>query len=293
MRNKQPNTSLETFLLTLPSIIMVVVAIYIPFILSGYYSLTEWNGIAKAPVFIGLENFRTLFTGNSTFIRALVFTGKYTALSMVLVNIFALLLAVMLVKKLKSVNLLRALFFVPYIISMTIVGFIWQFVFSQGFEDLYLLTGLGFLNYSWLGDVHLVFYSVVIVGVWQSVGFYVVLYIAGLQSIPSELLEAAVVDGAGPFRSFFSITLPMLIPSLTTCVLMSMINALKVFDTILALTKGGPAGVTYSVTLDIYREAFQYNNYGLGAAKSLVFFIIILLLTQFVLRAFRKLRVEL
>ena len=282
----------ETVLYTLPSIIMVVLTIYIPFVLSGYYSLTEWNGIAKTPEFIGLSNFKQIFTGGSSFMKALIFTGKYTALNMILVNVFALILAVALVKKLKSVNILRAVFFIPYIMSMTIVGFIWQFVFSQGFEDLFAITGMGFLNLSWLGDIHLVFYSVVFVGVWQSIGFYIVLYIAGLQSIPSDILEAAVVDGAGPVRSFFSITLPMLIPSLTTCVLMSMINSLKVFDIILALTKGGPAGVTYSVTLDIYREAFQNNNYGLGAAKSLVFFVIILLLTQIVLKAFKKRDVE-
>ena len=282
----------ENILFTLPSVILVMITIYIPFLLSGYYSLTEWNGIAKTPKFIGFENFKMLFSGNSTFLKALIFTGKYTVFTMVLVNVLSLLLAVLLVKKFRSVNILRAVFFVPYIMSMTIVGFIWQFVFSQGFEDLYTLTRLGFLNYSWLGDVHLVFYSVAFVGIWQSIGFYVVLYIAGLQSIPSEILEAATVDGAGPFRTFFRVTLPMLIPSLTTCILMSMINALKVFDIILALTKGGPAGTTYSVTLDIYREAFQYNNYGYGSAKSLVFFLIILLLTQLVLRVFKKKDVE-
>jgi raffinose/stachyose/melibiose transport system permease protein len=195
---------------------------------------------------------------------------------------------VVLTKQLATRNVLRSVFFAPYILSLTIVGFIWQFIFSKGFDALYGMTHLSFLNLSWLGDVKIVFYSVVFVGVWQAVGFYVVLYIAGLQSIPTDILEAAVVDGAHGPAKFVRITVPLLLPSITTCVLLSMINSLKVFDTILALTKGGPGGSTYSATLDIYREAFQNNNYGLGSAKSLVFFLIVLTLTLLVLGLFRR-----
>jgi len=284
---KSSRDRIETVAYTLPCLALVVLTIYLPFALSGYYSLTKWNGIARDPVFIGLGNFAALLHGDGSFVRALVFTGEYAALSMVALNVGALAIAVALAKELKSRNVLRSLFFVPYILSMTIVGFIWQFIFSKGFEDLYRVTGLAFLKLSWLGDVRIVFYSVVLVGVWQAVGFYVVLYIAGLQSIPTEILEAAVVDGANGPTKFFRVTLPMLSSSIVTCVLLSMINSLKVFDTILALTKGGPAGSTYSATLEIYREAFQNNNYGLGSAKSLVFFLIVLTLTVFVLRAFR------
>jgi len=267
---------------------MVALTIYLPFALSGYYSLTKWNGIARDPEFIGLANFVELFRGGDAFLRALLFTAEYTAVSMVALNVLALAIAVALAKELKTRSVLRSLFFVPYILSMTIVGFIWQFIFSKGFESLFRITGFSFLNLSWLGDVRLVFYSVVAVGVWQAVGFYIVLYIAGLQSIPAEVLEAAVVDGASGPTKFLRVTLPMLSSSVVTCVLLSMINSLKVFDTILALTKGGPAGSTYSATLEIYREAFQNNNYGLGSAKSLVFFAIVLLLTLVVLGLFRR-----
>lgn len=282
----------ETVMFTIPSMILVSITIYIPFLLSGYYALTEWNGIAKEPKFIGIDNFVRLFQGDQNFLSALVFTGRYTLLYMVLTNVLAILLAVVLVKKLRTANLLRGIFFIPYIMSMTIVGFIWKFIFSQGFAGLYDLTGFSILNYSWLGDVKLVFYSVALVGVWQSVGFYVVLYIAGLQAIPKDVLEAATVDGANARTKFFHVTLPLLAPSITTCVLMSLINALKVFDTILALTKGGPAGSTYSVTLDIYREAFQNNNYGFGSAKALIFFGIVLVLTQIVLKGFKRKEVD-
>lgn len=283
----------DTLVFTLPAVVMVILAMYIPFVMSGYYSLTEWNGISRNPVFIGLENFKTIFSsGSPEFIRALIFTFKYSALFILFSNVLALALAVALTQRFRLANFLRGVFFVPYIMSMTIVGFIWKFIFTQGFEKLYEITGWGFWNYSWLGDGGLAFYSLVLVGVWQSLGFYIVLYIAGLQAIPTDILEAASIDGASAGKRFFSVVLPMLGPSITTCIFMSLTNSLKVFDIILALTKGGPGGATYSATLDIYREAFQNNNYGLGSAKAIVFFVIVLVLTQVVLRFFESREVE-
>ncbi|MHC1771480.1 MAG: carbohydrate ABC transporter permease [Flexilinea sp.] len=286
--------NIETVLFTLPAVILVTVMIYIPFVLSGYYSLTKWNGIAKKPIFIGLDNFRTIFTGLSKgFINSIIFTGKYTFVFMIVANIVALALAVALTQKIKTANILRGAFFVPYIMSLTIVGFIWRFIFSQGFEKLFEITNWEFLNLSWLGNPNLAFYSVAFVGIWQSIGFYIVLYIAGLQAVPTEVLEAATVDGANYAQRFFKIVLPLLWPSITTCLFMSLTNSLKVFDIILALTTGGPGGSTYSVTLEIYREAFQNNNYGLGSAESILFFVIVLILTQIVLKGFSRKEVTL
>ena len=284
---------LECAAFTVPSLFLVMLVFYIPFVMSLYYSLTEWNGISKAPKFIGLENFKKLFSGSSDFMQSLIFTGKYTIIFMILVNILALAIAVALVQKIPAANVMRSMFFIPYIMSMTIVGFIWKFIFSQGFAALFEKTHLGFLTLSWLGDSHLAFYAVAFVGIWQALGFYIVLYIAGLQAVPTDVLEAAEVDGATSWKKFFKVTLPLLGPSITTCVFMSLTNAVKVFDIILALTKGGPGGSTYSVTLDIYREAFQNNNYGLGSAKALVFFVIILVITQLVLKAMHSREVDL
>ena len=246
--------------------------------------MTKWNGIAKEPVFIGFKNYATLFESSSGFLTSLVFTAKYTILFMILANVLALAIAVALTKKFIGVSVFRSMFFVPYIMSMTIVGFIWKFIFSQGFAVLYEKTSMEFLNWSWLGSGKLAFYSVVFVGVWQALGFYIVLYIAGLQAVPTDVLEAATIDGAGSFKKFFSVTLPLLKPSIITCVFMSLTNSLKVFDIILALTKGGPGEATYSATMDIYREAFQKNNYGLGSAKAIVFFVIVLVITQLVMK---------
>lgn len=203
---------------------------------------------------------------------------------MILANVFALAIAVALTKKIVGVSVFRSMFFIPYIMSMTIVGFIWKFIFSQGFAVLYEKTSLEFLNWSWLGSGKLAFYSVVFVGVWQALGFYIVLYIAGLQAVPTDVLEAATIDGANGVNKFFRVTLPLLKPSIITCVFMSLTNSLKVFDIILALTKGGPGESTYSATMDIYREAFQKNNYGLGSAKAIVFFVIVLVITQLVMK---------
>lgn len=284
-------TKIETFFFVLPCLLLVGGIFYTPFLMSMYYSLTKWDGIAKSPEFIGFENFKTLFT-DAGFANSLIFTAKYSFFFIIITNVLALFLAVMLVQKFKAANILRAAFFIPYIMSMIIVGFIWRFIFSQGFKALAEMTGLGIFNLSWLGDPKFAFVSVMVVSIWQAVGFYIVLYIAGLQAVPEDVLEAATVDGATNARRFFKITLPLLGPSITACIFMSLTNSIKVFDIILALTAGGPGDSTYSVTLNIYREAFQNNNYGLGSAKSLVLFIVVVVITTLVLRVLKSREVD-
>lgn len=284
---------LENFLFTIPAVILVCVVMYVPFLMSGYYSLTEWNGIAKDPVFVGLKNFKDIFSGNVIFLNALWFTARYTLVFVILSNVLALALAVALTQKFRFVNVYRSLFFIPYIMSMTIVGFIWKFIFTSGFKALSDLTGWSFWKLSWLGDPKLAFFSVALVGVWQSLGFYIVLYIAGLQAVPQEVLEAATVDGASKSQSFFRVTLPLLGPSITTCIFMSLTNGLKVFDIILALTKGGPGTSTYSATMQIYNDAFTKNMYGLGSAEAMLYFFAVLLITQLVLRFMNRKEVDL
>ena len=285
--------ALENVAFTLPAFALTAIMMYVPFIMSGYYSLTKWNGISKDPEFIGFENFKTIFVESKDFLNSLIFTGKYTIVFVIFSNVIALALAVALTRKIKLANLFRGMFFVPYIMSMTIVGFIWKFIFTQGFAQLFKVTGWEWLNISWLGDPKYAFFSVVFVGIWQQLGFYIVLYIAGLQAVPPDVLEAATVDGANARQKFFKVTLPLLGPSITTCIFMSLTNALKVFDIILALTKGGPGNSTYSVTMQIYNEAFTSNNYGLGSAESILYFLFVVIITQLVLRAFSSKEVEL
>lgn len=290
---RRTKENLETVLFSLPAVILVCLMMYLPFVLSGYYSLTKWNGISKDAVFIGMENFKSILVDSGDFMGSLWFTAKYTFVFVIFSNVFALMLAVVLTKKFRGANFYRGIFFIPYIMSMTIVGFIWKFIFTSGFEKLYELTEMGVWNLSWLGDSKLVFYAVAFVGVWQSLGFYIVLYIAGLQAVPHDVLEAATVDGATGSQRFFKVTLPLLGPSFTTCIFMSLTNGLKVFDIILALTKGGPGTASNSVTMQIYKEAFTNNNYGRGSAESILYFLFVLVVTQVVLKLFNRKEVDL
>ncbi|MNO45345.1 sn-glycerol-3-phosphate transport system permease protein UgpA [compost metagenome] len=283
---------LEFGIFTLPILISIIAVFYYPFIMTIRYSLTKWNGISKHPKFVGLDNFKQIFLGDANFTNAAWFTIKYAILYIVLVNVLAILLALLLDMKLKTTPWLRAAFFIPYILSLVIVGFIWKFIFMQGFESLGASTGWGIFSLSWLGNPNLAFISILLVSIWQSVGFYMVIYIAGLQSVPDDLKEAATVDGAGPFRRFFNITLPLLAPSITISVFMALTNSIKVFDVILSLTGGGPGGTTYSVAYDIYRDTFQNNLYGYGTAKALILFVAVLVITVIQLTIFKRREVE-
>lgn len=283
---------LEFGAFTLPILVSIIVVFYYPFMMTIRYSLTKWNGISKHPKFVGLDNFQQIFMGDANFANAAWFTIKYALAYIILVNVLAILLALVLDMKLKSTNWLRAAFFIPYILSLVIVGFIWKFIFMQGFESLGASTGWGIFQLSWLGDQNLAFISILLVSLWQSIGFYLVIYIAGLQSVPDDLKEAATVDGAGPVRRFFSVTLPLLAPSITISVFMALTNSIKVFDVILSLTGGGPGGTTYSVAYDIYRDTFQNNLYGYGTAKALILFVAVLLITVVQLTIFKRREVE-
>ncbi|MDP4099090.1 sugar ABC transporter permease [Paenibacillus sp. P96] len=282
----------EFGLFTWPVLLCVIIAFYVPFLMTIRYSLTQWNGISKHPKFVGLDNFKQILMGDANFANAAWFTVKYAILYIVLVNVLAILLAVVLDMKLKSSAWLRAAFFVPYILSLVIVGFIWKFIFMQGFESLGASTGWGIFQLSWLGEEGLAFISILAVSIWQSIGFYMVIYIAGLQAVPEDLKEAAIVDGAGPVRRFFSIVLPLLAPSITISVFMALTNSIKVFDVILSLTGGGPGGTTYSIAYDIYRDTFQNNLYGYGTAKALILFVAVLVITVIQLSIFKRREVE-
>lgn len=289
---RKVSEKLEFGIFTLPVLICIAIAFYIPFAMTIRYSLTEWNGIAKSPTFIGLANFKQIFMGDANFTNAAWFTVKYAVLYIILVNVLAIGLAVILDMKLKSTTWLRTSFFIPYILSLVIVGFIWKFIFMQGFESLGASTGWGIFELSWLGEPGLAFISILGVSIWQSIGFYLVIYIAGLQSVPEDLKEAATVDGAGPFRKFWSITLPLLAPSITIAVFMALTNSIKVFDVILSLTGGGPGGTTYSIAYDIYRDTFQNNLYGYGTAKALILFVAVLVITVIQLSLFKRREIE-
>lgn len=292
LNKKQLNRALVFGAFTLPALLAILISVEIPFLMSVFSSFTKWNGLDRVQTFIGLENYKELFFDDPDMWKAMLFTLTLTLASVVTTNVCALLLAVLLDSNLAGKNVLRAAFYVPNIISLIIIGYIWRFIFSAGFESFYQSTGVEFFMFSWLGDTHLVFFSVLLVSVWHSLGFYLVVYIAGLQTVPRDLIEASMIDGANRFTQFFRITLPLIMPSITVCVFHSLSNGLKAFDVILSLTNGGPGTVTTTIALDIYRTAFVINRFGYGTAKSVILFLLILVISSVQVRAFKQREVE-
>lgn len=271
----------------LPATLLVLFAFYGPFVMNVFYSFTSWNGIQKAAQFNGLENFAELLT-DADFGASVVFTLAFAVVFMGLSNVLGIFLANLLDKNLFLKDALRAVLFIPYILSLVVVGFIWNFLLGSGFSSLAALTNWEVFRLDFLGNRHLVFWTVALVSVWQSIGFYVVIYHAGLQTIPPELLEAATLDGAGSHAVFYRIKLPLLAASLTSGLFFSLAASIRVYDVIVSLTRGGPGTATNSVTFDIYKEAFLNNRYGYGTAKSLVLLAVVFALSVIQLRFFKN-----
>lgn len=277
---------------TLPALAAILLSVEVPFFLSIVSSFTKWNGLDKVPVFIGLANYKEIFTDDPEMIRSLFFTIKLAFFTVIFTNVIALTLAVLLDGDIKGKNALRAAFYIPNIISLIVIGYIWRFILSKGFDSFYELSNWNIFMLSWLGDGDMAFISIILISVWQSLGFYLVIYIAGLQTVPKNLIEAAMIDGASSISRFIRVTLPLIMPSITVAVFYSLSNGLKVFDVIFSLTNGGPGTATTSIALDIYRTAFVINRFGYGSAKSVVLFLLILLLTFFQVSMFKKREVE-
>ena len=275
-----------------PAVIFVLFATDIPFLMNLYYSFFKWNGIGKNMTFVGFDNFVRIFTKDGLFWKGAMFTLKFSLFYVIIVNIISLTVALFLSKKSKISSAGRAFYYIPYIISLTAISLIWKFIFGPGFEALYSMTGWEFFNWSWVGTPKLAFYVVVIMTVWQNIGFYMANYIAGIISVPTELSEAARIDGAGRVQSFFRITLPLIMPSISICLLTSLTFSFKLFDVVMVFTKGGSANSTVTVAYDIYKEAFVNNNYGFATAKSLVFVVFVLLVTSIQLIITKRRKVE-
>nr|WP_319473516.1 sugar ABC transporter permease [uncultured Sphaerochaeta sp.] len=292
LKRKQLSRALVFTGFTLPALVAILISVEIPFLMSVFSSFTKWNGLDRAQTFVGFENYKELILDDLDMWKAFGFTLRLTLGSVIVTNVTALLLAVLLDSDLKGKNTLRAAYYVPNIISLIIIGYIWRFIFSAGFESFYQMTGWDFFMFSWLGDVKLVYFSVLMVSVWHSLGFYLVVYIAGLQTVPRNLIEAAMIDGASAVGRFFRVTLPLIMPSITVSVFHALSNGLKAFDVIFSLTNGGPGNSTTTIALDIYRTAFVINRFGYGTAKSVILFLIILILSLFQVRMFKQREVE-
>lgn len=271
-----------------PALVVFLIFKFFPAISGLYYSLTDWNGINKSFQFIGIQNFVEI-TKDSYFWKSMFFTFKYVIVLLIAANIMALGLAVLIESRRKAKGFFRTLFYMPNMISMIIGGYMWNFIFTKVLYYMADNWGMKFLDKSWIGNPKYSFIAIIIVACWGVVGYLMIIYMAGLQGVPSHLIESAKLDGATGWKCFFYVTLPMIRNALTICVFWTLNSGFQVFDVIFSLTGGGPGRSTQSVAINIYEEAFTGNiRYGYATAKSTVLFLIVLFITVIQLKAMKK-----
>ncbi|MBO3282909.1 sugar ABC transporter permease [Paenibacillus sp. FSL M8-0228] len=278
---------------TAPALIFYAIFLLIPTISGMYYSFTDWNGLNPNYSFIGLGNFVESLKEDPDFLNSLWFTLKYVFVMIVLQNVLALALAVLIESRTRTKGFFRTIFFMPNMISTIISAFMWTFVFSSVLPQIAEKTAIAFLGQSWLGDPKVSFFSIIIVSLWNGVGYMMIIYLAALQGVPQSLKEAAIIDGANAFQTLRSVTMPMITHAITICFFLTLNGAFKVYEVVYGLTGGGPGRSTQVITMNIYEEAFSNNfRYGYASAKSVILFAIVLIFTLIQLRVMKKREVE-
>ena len=260
----------------LPGIILVIAIHYVATAIGGFFAFTDWSGIGDFS-WIGLDNFVKIFKDPSK-IGALSNTLFLAFGSVILSNIAGLALALGLNRGLKSRYVLRVLFFMPVVLSPLAVSYIWKFIFDFNGPINLVLRAIGLEQFAkpWVADPTWAIWTVLIVIVWQNTGFAMVIYMAGLAAVPVEIEEAAAIDGANLWQRFWNVTLPSIRPAVAIATTLGLVNGLRVFDQIMALTAGGPAGATETLATQVYKQSFALGNFGYGAALALVLTLIIL-----------------
>jgi raffinose/stachyose/melibiose transport system permease protein len=268
---------------TLPTLTAFIISFFIPFLLGIYLSFTEFRTVTDAQ-WVGINNYVRAFTEDQNFINALKFTVKFALVSVVLINVFAFILALFLTRKVKGTNVFRSVFFMPNLIGGIVLGYIWQLIIN----GILINFGVDITFSATYG-----YWGLMVLMNWQMIGYMMIIYIAGIQNIPPDLIEAAKVDGANSWQIIRNITIPTVMPSITICTFLTLTNSFKLFDQNLALTAGAPARSSAMLALDIFTTFYGRNFYeGVGQAKAVVFFIIVALLVLFQVRLSRSKEVE-
>lgn len=279
-KSKKMSDRQKTYILmVIPALLLFVAFNTIPLITGAMYSFTNYRGYGSYE-FVGLRNYIDLFSGSRVG-NSYLFTFKYAIAGTILVNLLSLLLALGLNSKIKCKSLLRGVYFLPNILGGLIIGYIFSFIFTYIIPAIGSALHLGFLENSILASEKYAWIGVLIVGVWQAVAMNTIIYISGLQTIPGDIYEAGMIDGAGKWQTFKSLTLPMLMPFVSTNLILSTKNMLMVFDQIMALTKGGPAQSTESISYLIYKNGMDGGQFGFQSANAVVFFVVIVTISIF------------
>ncbi|MFW6207487.1 MAG: carbohydrate ABC transporter permease [Spirochaetota bacterium] len=287
---QQSRSSLQGMLLVLPVFIVVFVILFLPTVNTIYMSFTDYSLTGSGSnSWIGLENYRDIFQSGE-FIQSLINTLVFTGVTVFLELAFGMLLALLLNKLIVMKNILRTTILFPWALPTALNAIVWRWLFNTDFGFFNnLLYGLGITSekINWLGDIPLAMESMMIVAIWKTSSFMALILLTGLQTIPDELYEAASIDGAGTFFRFRTITLPLIVPSILLSLLFRSMDAFRAFELPFALTQGGPAGSTQTLSLFGYRQFFQFLKFDTGAAVSVVQFIFIFIIGLIYLRSFK------
>lgn len=270
-----------------PMLILYILFFILPLFQTIGYSFTDYNGINPKKEFTGLTNYFDVFQ-DKWFYNSMAFTGKSVLLMILLANVLGFLLALALNTKIRSRNILRAIVFCPFVFNNVTVGFIWQFLLGRFMTDLYPLTGWKVFNIGWLSDNRLVLYSVVFVKLWQSIGYFMVIYLAGLQLLPQDPLEAAVIDGCTGIKMIRYITIPLMKPTAFVCIFLAITESLNMFPLIMSLTNGGPGHASENISLYIYNEAFKSHRMGYASALAVILTIIMTIIAGLQIKLTRE-----
>ncbi len=254
----------------LPTFVAFTIGFIVPFIMGIYLSFCKFTTVTDAK-FVGLSNYAKIFT-DATFVHALWYTALFTIVSVVFINVLAFVIAMLLTKGIRGTNIFRTVFFMPNLIGGIVLGYIWQLILNG------ILANFGkTLVYSSAYG----FWGLVILMCWQQIGYMMIIYIAGIQNIPGELIEAAKIDGATSSQVLRHVTLPMVMPSITICTFLTLTNGFKLFDQNLALTNGAPSDMSQMLALNIYDTFYGRTGWeGVGQAKAVVFFILVALIAM-------------
>ena len=251
------------------------IVLVVPFVNGVYYTFTDWDGFETTKL-VGFSNYAESFQ-DPTFWSTLRFTALFVVVSLVLVNAVAFGLALIVTSKLKSANFLRTFFFVPNLVGGVVLGVIWQFIFNSAIVALANKYDWELFKQSWLQDTNKAFWALIIVTVWQSSGYMMIVYITGLISIEKDVLEASQIDGASPLRTLFTIKIPLMAQAFTIALFLTLRGGFMAYDVNVALTGGGPFRTTELISLHIFQDAFANGNFGTGQSKAVVMFLIVAL----------------
>ncbi len=257
---------------TIPLSIFTVVLV-VPFLNGFYYTFTDWDGF-EATKFVGISNYTKSFQ-DPTFWSTLRFTSLFVVVSLIAVNVVAFGLALIVTSKLRSRNILRTFFFVPNLIGGVILGVIWQFIFNSALVSLANKYDWELFKESWLQDTNKAFWALIIVTVWQSSGYMMIVYITGLVSIETEVLEASQIDGASPMRTLLAIKVPLMAQAFTIALFLTLRAGFMAYDVNVALTGGGPFRTTELISMHIFQDAFLNGNFGTGQSKAVIMFLMV------------------